>query len=179
HLHTQVEKGPTPYLTNTNTLDPVKVLKGMGGNTKGGNFKGTIVKALKAAGLPTTAAYINAWSKQIMTESGGNPNAIGGTDGYSHGRATGLVQVKPTTFQAMKGKGMNDIMNPLHNLVAGMNWAKHAYGSNILGYIGKGHGYANGGIVNSPQMAWLAEGGFSESVISHDPSMKARSKVLY
>src|SRR5699024_5883167 len=26
---------------------------------------------------------------------------------------------------------------------------------------------------------WLAEGGFSESVISHDPSMKARSKVLY
>lgn len=179
HLHTQVEKGPTPYLTNTNTLDPVKVLKGMGGNTKGGNFKGTIVKALKAAGLPTTAAYINAWSKQIMTESGGNPNAIGGTDGYSHGRATGLVQVKPTTFQAMKGKGMNDIMNPLHNLVAGMNWSKYAYGSNILDYIGKGHGYAKGGIVNSPQMAWLAEGGFSESVISHDPSMKARSKVLY
>lgn len=177
HLHIQRMKG---YPSNDTAVDPTDWLKSLtGGGSGSGKWKSTVKKALVLAGLPTSSSYVNAWLKQIQTESSGNPNAIGGTDGYNHGRASGLVQVKPTTFQSMKGKGMNDIMNPLHNLVAGMNWAKHAYGSNILGYIGKGHGYANGGIVNSPQMAWLAEGGFSESVISHDPSMKARSKVLY
>lgn len=179
HLHTQVEEGPTPFLTNTNTLDPVKVLKGMGGNTKGSNYKSTIIRALKLAGLPVTPAYINAWSKQIMTESGGNAKAMGGNDGLSDGNAMGLVQVKPGTFSAYKGKGMGNIWNPLHNLVAGMNYAKNTYGSRLLGTIGQGHGYAEGGIINSPEIAWLAEGGFSESVISHDPSMKARSKVIW
>ena len=181
HLHTQVEKGPTPYLTNTNTMDPVKVLKGMGGagGGKAGKVnKSLIVRALRLAGLPTTSAYINAWSRQIMTESGGNPKAIGGTDGLADGRAKGLVQVKPGTFAAYKHEGMNDIFNPLHNLVAGMNYAKRRYG-NVLSVIGKGHGYAEGGIINSPEMAWLAEGGFSESVISHDPSLSARSKVIW
>ncbi|MEY9141083.1 peptidoglycan DD-metalloendopeptidase family protein [Mammaliicoccus lentus] len=177
HLHIQRMQG---YPSNDTAVDPTDWLKSLtGGSSGSGKWKSTVKKALVLAGLPTSSSYVNAWLKQIQTESSGNPNAIGGTDGYNHGHASGLVQVKPTTFQSMKGKGMNDIMNPLHNLVAGMNWAKHAYGSNILGYIGKGHGYANGGIVNSPQMAWLAEGGFSESVISHDPSMKARSKVLY
>ncbi|MDN6720909.1 MAG: hypothetical protein L0L52_01595, partial [Staphylococcus equorum] len=40
-------------------------------------------------------------------------------------------------------------------------------------------GYANGGIINAPEMAWLAEGGFSESVISHDPRQRTRSKALH
>lgn len=40
-------------------------------------------------------------------------------------------------------------------------------------------GYARGDIINSPQLAWLAEGGFSESVISHDPKHQARSKAIY
>ncbi|WP_239734672.1 tape measure protein [Mammaliicoccus sp. G-M28] len=181
HLHTQVEEVPTPYLTNKNTLDPVKVLKGMGGSSggKGGNYRSLIIRALRTAGLPITSAYINAWSKQIMTESGGNARAMGGNDGLADGNAMGLVQVKPGTFAANKGKGMGNIWNPLHNLVAGMNYAKNTYGSGLLGYIGQGHGYAKGGIINSPEIAWLAEGGFSESVISHDPSMRARSKVLH
>lgn len=40
-------------------------------------------------------------------------------------------------------------------------------------------GYAKGDIITSPQIAWLAEGGFSESVISHDPKHQARSKAIY
>lgn len=40
-------------------------------------------------------------------------------------------------------------------------------------------GYAKGDIITSPQLAWLAEGGFSESVISHDPKHQARSKAIY
>src|SRR5699024_8195806 len=100
-------------------------------------------------------------------ESGGNAKAIGGTDGLFDGRAKGLVQVKPGTFNAFKLPGHDDIMNGTDNLIAGMRYAKAKYGSSLLDVIGHGHGYASGGIINSPEIAWLAEGGFSESVISH------------
>ncbi|MFU1791454.1 tape measure protein [Mammaliicoccus sciuri] len=179
HLHTQIEDPAANALTNRNTKDPVKFLNSKGSKSGGGGWLNTIRTALKIAKLPVTQKYINAWMKQIQTESSGNARAMGGNDGLADGNAMGLVQVKPGTFKANQGKGMGDIWNPLHNLVAGMNYAKNTYGSRLLGTIGQGHGYANGGIINSPEIAWLAEGGFSESVISHDPSMKARSKVIW
>ncbi|MGG6839916.1 UNVERIFIED_CONTAM: tape measure protein [Mammaliicoccus sciuri] len=179
HLHTQIEDPAANALTNRNTKDPVKFLNSKGGKSGGGGWLNTIKTALKIAKLPVTQKYINAWMKQIETESSGNARAMGGNDGLADGNAMGLVQVKPGTFKANQGKGMGDIWNPLHNLVAGMNYASKTYGNSLLGVIGHGHGYANGGIINSPEIAWLAEGGFSESVISHDPSMKARSKVIW
>lgn len=179
HLHTQIEDPAANALTNRNTKDPVAFLNSKGGKSGGGGWINTIRTALKIAKLPVTQKYINAWMKQIETESSGNARAMGGNDGLADGNAMGLVQVKPGTFKANQGKGMGDIWNPLHNLVAGMNYASKTYGNSLLGVIGKGHGYANGGIINSPEIAWLAEGGFSESVISHDPSMKARSKVIW
>ncbi len=179
HLHTQIEDPAANALTNRNTKDPVKFLNSKGGKSGGGGWLNTIRTALKIAKLPVTQKYINAWMKQIETESSGNARAMGGNDGLADGNAMGLVQVKPGTFKANQGKGMGDIWNPLHNLVAGMNYASKTYGNSLLGVIGHGHGYANGGIINSPEIAWLAEGGFSESVISHDPSMKARSKVIW
>ncbi|WP_204243475.1 tape measure protein [Mammaliicoccus sciuri] len=179
HLHTQIEDPAANALTNRNTKDPVKFLNSKGGKSGGGGWLNTIRTALKIAKLPVTQKYINAWMKQIETESSGNARAMGGNDGLADGNAMGIVQVKPGTFKANQGKGMGDIWNPLHNLVAGMNYASKTYGSSLLDVIGHGHGYANGGIINSPEIAWLAEGGFSESVISHDPSMKARSKVIW
>lgn len=179
HLHTQIEDPAANALTNRNTTDPVKFLNSKGGKSGGGGWLNTIRTALKIAKLPVTQKYINAWMKQIETESSGNARAMGGNDGLADGNAMGLVQVKPGTFKANQGKGMGDIWNPLHNLVAGMNYASKTYGNSLLGVIGHGHGYASGGIINSPEIAWLAEGGFSESVISHDPSMKARSKVIW
>lgn len=179
HLHTQIEDPAANALTNRNTKDPVAFLNSKGGKSGGGGWINTIRTALKIAGLPVTQKYINAWMKQIQTESSGNARAMGGNDGLADGNAMGLVQVKPGTFKANQGKGMGDIWNPLHNLVAGMNYASKTYGNSLLSVIGHGHGYANGGIINSPEIAWLAEGGFSESVISHDPSMKARSKVIW
>ncbi|UXU79113.1 peptidoglycan DD-metalloendopeptidase family protein [Mammaliicoccus sciuri] len=178
HLHIQRMKG---YPSNATAVDPMSWLKSLkgGGSKSASKWKPEVIKALKMNGLPTTSAYVNAWIRQIDTESSGNAGAMGGNDGLSDGNAMGLVQVKPGTFSAYKGKGMGNIWNPLHNLVAGMNYAKNTYGSRLLGTIGQGHGYAEGGIINSPEIAWLAEGGFSESVISHDPSMKARSKVIW
>lgn len=178
HIHWQVNKG-TSYASNNQAIDPLKWAKDNPSKGGGGGMLSNVITALKIAKLPVTQKYINAWMKQIETESGGNARAMGGNDGLADGNAMGLVQVKPGTFKANQGKGMGDIWNPLHNLVAGMNYAKGRYGSSLLDVIGHGHGYASDGIINSPEIAWLAEGGFSESVISHDPSMKARSKVIW
>lgn len=171
HLHTQIEEPAANALTNRNTKDPVKFLKSKGGKS-GGSWLGTVRTALKIAKLPVTQKYINAWLKQIETESSGNARAMGGNDGLADGNAMGLVQVKPGTFKANQGKGMGDIWNPLHNLVAGMNYAKGRYRNSMLGVIGKGHGYATGGLINTPGWYNIAEQGHGEWIIPRDPSRR-------
>ncbi|PTH26006.1 peptidoglycan DD-metalloendopeptidase family protein [Staphylococcus arlettae] len=180
HLHFEVQKNGTP-------IDPIKWLKANdGGGGKSGKWNGDIKKALKIAGLPTSGAYVKAWAKQIQTESGGNPKAHGGDDGLSDGRAKGLVQVKPGTFNAYKAKGHGNIWNGLDNLIAGMNYAKARYGkSGMLSVIGKGHGYATG-TNNAPRgLAQVFEKGGEimnlrggEQIIPNDVSIAAIKSVI-
>lgn len=136
-----------------------------------------VKKALSKLGLSTDSSMVNKVLKQINTESSGNAKAIGGNDGLADGNATGLMQVKPGTFKAYALDGHSNIMNGYDNILAGLNYAKHRYGSD-LSALGNGIGYANGTITNVPHMANIAEGGKTEAVIPWDLSKKSRAMEL-
>ncbi|MGK4184932.1 tape measure protein [Pediococcus pentosaceus] len=107
-------------------------------------WKSDVESALSKLGLSTSASMVSRVLRQINTESGGNPKAMGGTDGLADGHAEGLMQVKPGTFRAYHLPGHGNIWNGYDNMLAGLNYAKHRYGSG-LSFLGNGHGYANGG----------------------------------
>lgn len=153
-----------------------------GGDSVGGSgverWRPYVKRALKMNNLPTLSTYVDAWMRQIQTESGGNPLAIGGNDGLADGNATGLLQTKPGTFAANAFPGYGNIMSGFDNILAAINYAKKRYGSDILGVIGRGHGYANGGIVNQHQIAEIAEGNKPEIIIPLDKAKRSRAMQL-
>ena len=110
--------------------------------------------ALEANGLSTSDAMIAKVMRQIATESGGNAHAVqpgADPDHDGSGPALGLMQTKRSTFNAYKAPGHNDIFNAYDNLLAALNYAKHRYGPSLY-FLGQGHGYANGGIADSPSI---------------------------
>ncbi|HAQ3910437.1 TPA: tape measure protein [Enterococcus faecium] len=153
-----------------------------GGDSVGGSgverWRPYVKRALKMNNLPTSSAYVDAWMRQIQTESGGNPLAIGGNDGLADGNATGLLQTKPGTFAANAFPGYGNIMSGFDNILAAINYAKKRYGSDMFGVIGRGHGYANGGIVNQHQIAEIAEGNKPEIIIPLDKAKRSRAMQL-
>lgn len=125
--------------------------------------------------LHLSSSLVNRVLKQMQTESGGNPHAMGGTDGLNDGHAEGLMQVKPGTFAAYKLRGHNNIWNGFDNLLAGLNYAKHKYGSSLY-YLGQGRGYRNGGKVYTPQIAAIAEDGAEYVINPNKPSFERLMK---
>lgn len=111
---------------------------------------------------------------QMRTESGGDPNAINNWDinAQRGDPSRGLMQTIGSTFAAyhIPGTSMN-IYDPLANVAAAINYAKHVYGPSLMRGgmgLGSGHGYDQGG--------WLPTGasiaynltGKPELVLTHE-----------
>lgn len=190
HLHYQVEKGNSPYITNRNTIDPEKFAS-MGGG--GGNFgKGSaaarkIIKRAQAImGGRFNSNYVTEQMMRLAKrESNFDPNAVNNWDinARNGNPSRGMFQIIKTTFDGSKTKGRNNYKNPVDQAVAVLNYINKRY-SPHYGFNGAfkraaDRAYATGGIANFPQIAWLAEGGFSESIISHDPANKVKSKAIH
>lgn len=134
-----------------------------------------VVKAL--ATLHLSSSLVGKVLRQIQTESGGNPKAMGGTDGLADGHAEGLMQVKPGTFAANKLPGHGNIWNGFDNLLAGLNYARKRYGDS-LSFLGQGHGYANGGLISNHGVYEIAENNLPEYVIPTDINKRSRANQL-
>lgn len=179
---------PIKFATSLATNVPVYIAKQAGNWIKkqfeeladpGGSgverWRPYVVKAL--AMLHLSSSLVGKVLRQIQTESGGNPKAMGGTDGLADGHAMGLMQVKPGTFAANKLPGHGNIWNGFDNLLAGLNYARKRYGDS-LSFLGQGHGYANGGRIDTEQFIRIAEQNKPEYVIPTDINKRSRAYQL-
>ncbi|NPC90968.1 phage tail tape measure protein [Bacillus sp. WMMC1349] len=166
--------------------------------TDSSSFKGTggtkavnqwVSEAANIAGVPPT--WIPGLVTIAMKESGGNPNAINLWDSNAKAGhpSQGLMQTIPSTFNANKFPGHNNILNPVDNTLAAINYIKRRYGDirNHPGLrsmaLGGGYvGYAKGGISpgrGGSKWAILNERGFDETTITEDPSYRERNIGLW
>ncbi|MEU8033419.1 transglycosylase SLT domain-containing protein [Streptomyces sp. NPDC049099] len=107
--------------------------KGTGGTTgTAGNLDGWIKQSLaimKAKGIPGSYEGLK---RNIMRESGGNPNAQNNWDVNARQGtpSKGLLQVIDPTFNAYHVDGTaHSATDPVANITAAANYAAHRYGS--------------------------------------------------
>ncbi|MBO0855826.1 MAG: transglycosylase SLT domain-containing protein [Nocardia sp.] len=95
-------------------------------------------------GYPPEAIDDDAISIIIDGESGGNPNAINGSDSNAAAGhpSMGLMQTIQSTFDAHAAPGHTDIMNPVDNIVAATRYSMDRYGGldNVPGVQAVRHG---------------------------------------
>lgn len=152
------------------------------GDSVGGSgverWRNVAIRALKMTGQ-YSAGNLNALLNQMRTESNGNPKAINNWDinAKKGTPSKGLLQVIDPTFRAYAMPGFNsNIYDPLSNILASIRYALSRYGSLRAAY--RGHGYANGGIVNQHQIAEIAEGNKPEIIIPLDKAKRSRAMQL-
>ncbi|WP_121639383.1 transglycosylase SLT domain-containing protein [Virgibacillus sp. Bac330] len=160
----------------------------------GGNISEWIQAAMMITGVPSS--WLGPLSVIAQKESGGNPKAQNNWDiNAKRGiPSKGLMQTIGPTFNAFKGKGLNDIFNPVHNAVAAINYIKSRYGNvfNVPGIKsmasgGAYRGYWKGtkGPLRSAETAWVGERGpelvnlpRGSEVLSHRESKRVTSNQV-
>jgi hypothetical protein len=126
-----------------------KKIAAMSAGVGGGVARWTPLVLAAMGMLGISPGLLGVVMSQMNTESGGNPGSINLTDSNAAAGhpSQGLMQVIPGTFAAyagpFRGRG---ILDPLANIYAALNYAKHRYGPG-LSALGHGHGYASGGLI--------------------------------
>ena len=100
----------------------------------------------------------------------GNSNAAAGDP------SRGLLQTIGSTFDAYHVAGTStNIYDPLANIAAAINYARHVYGPSLMRGgmgLGSGHGYALGGLING-----YASGGIVEAMSASGGAMPATHMI--
>lgn len=129
-----------------------------GGGAAPEQIRAWLARALQITGKP--ASWLPALEIVAMNESGGdptavNPKAVIDDQGRNYGHATGLMQTIPPTFEAYKQGGMDNILDPVHNAVAAINYIARRYGDayNVPGVRsilagGQYRPYRSGGVID-------------------------------
>ncbi|MCI1985325.1 MAG: tape measure protein [Lactobacillus sp.] len=119
-------------------------------------WKPDVIKALKKNGFDATAGQVAAWLRVIARESNGNPRAQNNWDSNAKKGipSKGLVQTIEPTFNAFKFPGHGNIFNGYDDLLAGINYMKHIYGTGNSAFarVSGSEGYANGGFASVPSI---------------------------
>ncbi|OZE76204.1 hypothetical protein CH305_20725 [Rhodococcus sp. 15-649-2-2] len=112
-----------------------------------------MIDAYKNQGYDPSPAKIDAWVRQIDTESSGNPNIaqqITDVNGTGEAAGVGLGQMIPTTWQAYRDPALPDNRrDPWAMTNAMVRYGEQKYGDQLLNMIGQGHGYDQGGLANA------------------------------
>lgn len=193
HLHYQVEKGDSPFVTNKNTVNPEKYLAGNGGGKQSVSaWKTQIRSAAKRMKVSVSDSEVDGIAAQIQRESNGDAGVTQGNIGDINNAkgtpAQGLLQYVPSTFKSYAVKGHSNIKNGYDQLLAffnNSNWRKNLpYGKSGWGPTGtrrfaKGTNNAPKGFANV-----FEEGGEimnlngGEQIIPNDVSIAALKSTL-
>ncbi|MBM6047650.1 phage tail tape measure protein [Staphylococcus epidermidis] len=190
HLHFQVEKGRHNDITNQNTVNPLKWLKGHGGGKVGGsgsaNARRAIQRAQSILGGRYKSPYITEQMMRVAKrESNFQAGVVNNWD--SNARAgipsKGMFQMIEPSFRAYAKPGHGNILNPTDEAISAMRYIVGKWvpimGSWRSAFKRAGDfAYATGGVINTSGMYQLAEGGYPEIVIPTDPSKQSDAMKL-
>ena len=131
-----------------------------------GDLANWIMQAIALTGVP--ANWANDIGIIAMHESGGNPDAVNNWDSNAAAGhpSEGIMQTIGPTFAAYMMAGHGNILNPIDNIIAGINYIKSRYGSvfNVPGIVSMSQGgpyvgYANGTDYAEGGLSWVGERG--------------------
>lgn len=109
---------------------------------------------------------VDAMIAQIQSESGGDPGIaqqIVDINGTGESAGVGLLQIIPGTFAAHRDPALpNDRRDPEANMAAALRYYRGRYGNDLTTMWGKGHGYADGGIIDLSKLGIYDTGGVLE-----------------
>lgn len=190
HLHFQVEKGRHNDITNQNTVNPLKWLKGHGGGKVGGsgsaNARRAIQRAQSILGGRYKSPYITEQMMRVAKrESNFQAGVVNNWD--SNARAgipsKGMFQMIEPSFRAYAKPGHGNILNPTDEAISAMRYIVGKWvpimGSWRSAFKRAGDfAYATGGVINTSGMYQLAEGGYPEIVIPTDPGRQSDAMKL-